>query len=85
MKQKARPPARIFLRSIIDKEQVNGHNHAREEKETPLSGKTQTLAADQTGSPQGECIRSGIEKKIWLMKERSRDVKSARPFYLAIE
>jgi hypothetical protein len=53
----------------MDKEQVNGHNDAREEeKETPLSGKTQTLAADQTGSSQGECIRNRIEKKVKLIK-----------------
>ncbi|HEU0293548.1 MAG TPA: hypothetical protein VFR47_12475 [Anaerolineales bacterium] len=54
---------------MTDKEQDSGYNHAREEEtETTRPGKTQTPAADQTGSPQGKCAGSGIEKKNQLSK-----------------
>jgi hypothetical protein len=59
----------MLLRSAINKEHDNGYNHAREEEtEKTLPGKTQTPAADQTGSPQGKCVRSRIEKEVRLMK-----------------
>jgi hypothetical protein len=60
---------------VIDKAQVNGHYHAREEE-------TETPAADQTGSPKGECVGRRIEKTIGLKKVVS--LTSTRPLFMII-